>query len=90
VVSRTGKLTVSVQLLLSLLEIDFRAFEFRKHCDKRNNKKRHYMSDEPKPKQPWFGPKRIGYGYSPRAWQGWLLVIVVAIIVILVTRFLIR
>ena len=48
------------------------------------------MSEEPKPKQPWFGPKRIGYGYGPRAWQGWLIVIVVAIIVILVTRFLIR
>jgi hypothetical protein len=48
------------------------------------------MSEEPKPKQPWFGPKRIGYGYGPRAWQGWLIVIVVAIVVILVTRFLIR
>ncbi len=25
-------------------------------------------------KQSWFGPKRIGYGYGPRTWQGWLLV----------------
>jgi hypothetical protein len=20
----------------------------------------------------WFGPKRSGYGISPRGWQGWL------------------
>ena len=23
-------------------------------------------------KQPWFGPKRFGYGYGPRTWPGWL------------------
>jgi hypothetical protein len=21
----------------------------------------------------WFGPKRIGWGVSPRSWQGWLV-----------------
>lgn len=21
--------------------------------------------------QPWFGRKRIGWGWSPRTWQGW-------------------
>lgn len=21
----------------------------------------------------WFGPKRIGWGWSPRNWQGWLV-----------------
>jgi len=43
-----------------------------------------------KPNQPWFGPKRVGYGYSPRTWQGWLILIILVIVVILVTRFLIR
>ncbi len=43
-----------------------------------------------KPKQPWFGPKRVGYGYSPRAWQGWLILVILVIVVILVTRFVIR
>jgi hypothetical protein len=22
----------------------------------------------------WFGPKRIGWGWSPRSWEGWLVV----------------
>ncbi|MDN5759837.1 MAG: hypothetical protein L0H59_15145 [Tomitella sp.] len=21
----------------------------------------------------WFGPKTIGWGWSPRSWQGWLI-----------------
>jgi len=29
-----------------------------------------------KPKRPWFGPKRIGYGISPKTWQGWLILAV--------------
>jgi len=24
-------------------------------------------------KRPWFGPKRFGYGYAPRTWQGYLV-----------------
>jgi hypothetical protein len=24
-------------------------------------------------RQPWFGPKRIGFGYGPRTWQGYLV-----------------
>lgn len=35
-------------------------------------------------KQPWFGPKRIGIGYGPRTWQGWLLVAVSVAATILV------
>lgn len=23
-------------------------------------------------KEPWFGPKRIGWGWRPLTWQGWL------------------
>ena len=22
----------------------------------------------------WFGPKRVGWGLSPRSWQGWLTI----------------
>lgn len=22
----------------------------------------------------WFGPKRFGWGYSPRTWEGWAIV----------------
>lgn len=35
---------------------------------------------------PWFGPKRIGYGLRPTAWQGWLVMLVgVAVIVAVAT-----
>jgi len=27
-------------------------------------------------KRLWFGPKRNGYGYTPRTWQGWLYIVV--------------
>lgn len=34
-------------------------------------------------KQPWFGPKRFGYGYGPRTWQGWVtLAVLVAFLII--------
>ena len=23
--------------------------------------------------KPWFGPKRIGWGFRPATWQGWLV-----------------
>ena len=23
-------------------------------------------------KRPWFGPKRIGWGWRPVSWEGWL------------------
>jgi hypothetical protein len=28
----------------------------------------------------WFGRKRYGYGYGPRTWQGWLVMLVLVII----------
>jgi len=37
----------------------------------------------------WFGPKRIGYGWRPITWQGWLVTATPAIVVfltILITR----
>ncbi|MGO9875460.1 MAG: hypothetical protein ACLPVY_16860 [Acidimicrobiia bacterium] len=27
-------------------------------------------------KTPWFGPKRIGWGFRPITWQGWSLMVV--------------
>jgi hypothetical protein len=42
------------------------------------------VGDYPKPKQPWFGPKRFGYGYGPRSWQGWVVSAVLVLFVILV------
>jgi hypothetical protein len=27
-------------------------------------------------RKPWFGPKRFGYGYGPQTWQGYLLLLV--------------
>jgi hypothetical protein len=33
--------------------------------------------------QPWFGRKRIGFGYGPRTWQGYLLVAVVLLFVVI-------
>ena len=34
-------------------------------------------------KRPWFGPRRIGFGYGPQTWQGYLVsgLSVVAVIV---------
>lgn len=36
------------------------------------------------PKQPWFGPKRIGFGYGPRTWQGYLVTAVMAGLLLIV------
>jgi hypothetical protein len=37
----------------------------------------------------WFGPKRIGWGASPRSWQGWF-VTAVYLVAMLLTTFLAR
>jgi hypothetical protein len=34
-------------------------------------------------RRPWFGPKRIGYGYRPQTWQGWLLLAVLTALLII-------
>lgn len=26
-------------------------------------------------KHPWFGPKRIGWGWRPVSWEGWLMTV---------------
>ena len=35
----------------------------------------------------WFGPKRIGIGFSPRTWEGWLITAAVVVAIILVANF---
>lgn len=34
------------------------------------------------PPRLWFGPKRIGWGYSPRTWEGWAITALVVLTVI--------
>jgi len=34
-------------------------------------------------KKRWFGPKYVGYGISPRSWEGWLVILVWAVLFIL-------
>ena len=33
-------------------------------------------------KRAWFEPKRIGWGWRPVSWQGWLITVVFAAVVI--------
>ncbi|CUU60575.1 hypothetical protein Ga0074812_14253 [Parafrankia irregularis] len=33
-------------------------------------------------RRPWFGPKRIGWGYRPVTWQGWALTLSLAVLVV--------
>jgi hypothetical protein len=40
------------------------------------------------PKRPWFGPKRIGYGLRPQTWQGWTVMLALAIVVIALALWL--
>jgi hypothetical protein len=32
-------------------------------------------------RRPWFGRKRIGYGWSPRTWPGYLITTVVIVVI---------
>lgn len=32
--------------------------------------------------EPWFGRKRIGFGWGPRTWQGWLIVALLTAVVV--------
>jgi 4-hydroxybenzoate polyprenyltransferase len=32
----------------------------------------------------WFGRKRYGYGYGPRTWQGWLVMLALLVIAFVV------
>lgn len=34
----------------------------------------------------WFGPKRIGFGFGPRTWQGWAVTGLYALLMILLPQ----
>ncbi|MGA1809845.1 MULTISPECIES: hypothetical protein [Sphingobium] len=34
----------------------------------------------------WFGPKRIGWGYGPRTWEGWAVVGLLVLAAVLLKR----
>ena len=36
-------------------------------------------------RRPWFGPKRFGYGIRPQTWQGYLVVGILVLAVIIVS-----
>jgi hypothetical protein len=38
--------------------------------------------------RPWFGPKRIGYGFRPQTWQGWAICLALPIIVLVAAYLL--
>jgi hypothetical protein len=38
--------------------------------------------------KPWFGPRRFGWGWSPYAWQGWLVTVVCLAAIIVGGEFL--
>lgn len=36
----------------------------------------------------WFGRKRIGFGFGPRTWQGWLVTLVYALAMLTIPRLM--
>ncbi len=34
------------------------------------------------PTDPWFGPKRLGWGWRPLTGQGWLITLILAIVLV--------
>jgi hypothetical protein len=43
-----------------------------------------------KPRRPWFGSMRVGYGLSPKTWQGWVVVIVAVVVLIVLARLIVH
>jgi len=41
------------------------------------------------PRESWFGPKRFGWGWSPRTWEGWACIASYIILSLAGTRLLI-
>ncbi len=42
----------------------------------------------PNERRPWFGPKRIGWGFRPQTWQGWLVILLAVAALVAVGRLL--
>jgi len=45
------------------------------------------MGGEVPEKEAWFGPKKIGFGWGPRTWQGWLIMALITAAVIGITIY---
>jgi hypothetical protein len=41
-------------------------------------------------KKPWFGPHRLGWGYGPTSWQGWVITLAILLAVIVAVNLLKR
>jgi hypothetical protein len=39
-------------------------------------------------KRPWFGPRRMGFGYRPQTWQGFLIMAVLLLPVVILAAVL--
>lgn len=39
-------------------------------------------------RKPWFGSKRVGFGIRPQTWQGWVVMAVFVVVLIVVVRLL--
>lgn len=37
-------------------------------------------------RRPWFGPKRLGWGWSPASWQGWAVTAGFVVVVVVAMR----
>ena len=33
-------------------------------------------------RKPWFGPRRFGWGWTPVAWEGWLVTGVIVVLIV--------
>jgi hypothetical protein len=49
------------------------------------NNDQYDTGDYVRDKRPWFGPKRFGWGYGPRTWQGYLVTAILVLYVILMS-----
>jgi hypothetical protein len=39
-------------------------------------------------KKSWFGPKKVGWGPAPKSWEGWLVILVWWVSLILILLYL--
>lgn len=51
--------------------------------DMKDSNQPRYEYDLPQ-RRPWFGPKRFGYGWAPRTWQGYLITAVGVLAIVLI------
>jgi len=40
------------------------------------------ISIKPITKKPWFGPRKLGWGFAPATWEGWVSMMILFVIVL--------